>query len=78
MTEAFGKILVGTGIFLALFGLALWFGGKYLRFVGQLPGDISYRSNGFWLFIPITTSILLSLILTLVLTLIALLLGRRP
>jgi hypothetical protein len=77
MMEAFGKVLVGTGLFIVLFGLTLWFGGKYLQFLGRLPGDISYRSNGFALFIPITTSILLSLVLTLVFTLLALALGRR-
>ncbi|MHA2620450.1 MAG: DUF2905 domain-containing protein [bacterium JZ-2024 1] len=77
MTETLGKILVGIGAFIALTGGIIWVGGKYLRWVGHLPGDISYRSNGFSFYFPVTTSILLSILLTVVLTLLTLIFGRR-
>ena len=57
----FGLILVGMGIFAAVFGK--------VPGLGKLPGDIFLRKGSFTFYFPVTTCILLSLILTLVFTL---------
>ncbi len=53
----FGKILIGIGLVLVLFGL-------FVSFVGKLPGDIVIRKENFTLYFPIATSILLSVVLS--------------
>jgi hypothetical protein len=39
-------------------------------FIGRLPGDVSFSRDGFWLFAPIATSILLSIVLTILLNIV--------
>lgn len=57
----FGVILIGMGIFAAVF--------DKVPGLGRLPGDIFLRRGSFTFYFPITTCILLSLILTLAFTL---------
>jgi len=65
MGPSFGKLLVGIGLTIAAVGLLLMAGSrwKWLR-LGRLPGDIAIERDGFSLFIPITTMILLSVLFT--------------
>lgn len=65
-----GKILIFIGAFLMLIGLALNYFTK-LPFLGRLPGDFKYESEGTQIYIPITSSIVISIILSIVLYLIA-------
>lgn len=66
---AFGRLLIGVGIFVVLAGLLLMVFG---RFGGRLlPGDLVFRSGRTTFFFPLATSILISVVLSLVLTLIA-------
>ena len=60
-----GKVLVVVGLAVAVVGAILWLGDgvKWLR-LGRLPGDIAIERDGFNLYIPITTMLLLSLLLT--------------
>ncbi len=53
----FGKILIGMGLVLVLFGL-------FVSVVGKLPGDIVIRKENFTFYFPIATSILLSVVLS--------------
>ncbi|WP_300367014.1 DUF2905 domain-containing protein [Hydrogenimonas sp.] len=53
-----GRVLIGLGIVLILFGL-------FVTFIGKLPGDIVIRRENFTFYFPIATSILLSIILSL-------------
>ena len=59
----FGRFLVLAGIVLVVVGL-LW---PYIGRVslGRLPGDIVIEREGFRLYVPITTSLLVSAVLTL-------------
>jgi hypothetical protein len=52
-----------TGVVLVLLGLFLW--GK-IPFLGRLPGDIRIERDGFFIYIPITSMLLISAILTLI------------
>ncbi len=60
-----GKTLVIVGVMLAGIGIVFIFGGK-IPFLGRLPGDITIRREGFSLYLPIATCLLLSLLLTLI------------
>ncbi len=63
-----GRFLVILGLVLVVMGLLLPFLGKLG--LGRLPGDIVIERDGFRLYIPLMTSLLVSLVLTLVLWLI--------
>ncbi|WP_353662917.1 DUF2905 domain-containing protein [Hydrogenimonas sp. SS33] len=54
-----GRILIGLGVVLVIFGL-------FVTFVGKLPGDIVIRRENFTFYFPIATSILLSIVLSLI------------
>lgn len=64
----FGKILIYLGLGLAAFGALIWGIGRVFP-IGRLPGDILFQKEGFTVYIPIATSILLSIILTLLINL---------
>ena len=64
----FGGVIVVLGVVLALFGR--------VPFVGQSPGDIGVRAQGFSCFFPIASSIVLSVVLTLLLNLVLRLFNR--
>jgi hypothetical protein len=57
-----GPALVVFGLIIAAIGALIWAGVP----LGRLPGDIVIRRDGFTLYVPITTSILVSVVLTLV------------
>ena len=67
-----GKVFIGVGPCVALFGLLLVLAdripgfGNLLGWVGKLPGDISIRRDNFSFSFPLATSLLLSIILSLV------------
>ena len=61
---SFGKLLVVTGLFLVILGIAFMAAGK-VPFLGRLPGDISIRRDGFSFYFPLTTCLVLSLVLSL-------------
>jgi hypothetical protein len=64
----FGRLLVVVGVAVAAIGL-LW---PYLGRIGlgRLPGDIVIEREGFSLYIPITTCVLISAAVTLVIWLV--------
>lgn len=63
--QEFGKLLMILGFGLAGIGLLLWLGvGR--SWLGKLPGDVSIQKDGFSLYFPITTCIVISIILTLI------------
>jgi len=66
MTD-FGKILVVTGLTLALVGAVLWLAGNSNLPLGRLPGDIRIERPNFRFYFPLTTCLLLSLVLSLIL-----------
>jgi hypothetical protein len=59
-----GKLLIVSGIVIALMGLFLLIGDK-IPFLGKLPGDIVIKREKFTFYFPIVTCILISIILTL-------------
>ena len=72
---AIGRILVLVGLVIAALGLVVALAGR-VPLLGRLPGDISIGGDGWAIYLPIATSIVLSLFLTLALNLVAAALRR--
>jgi hypothetical protein len=71
-----GKLIVIVGVVLIVLGGLIWLLSKSGLPLGQLPGDIQVRREGWSCYFPIVTMILVSLLLTLVLNIIIRLLNR--
>jgi hypothetical protein len=65
------KLLIVTGVALAVAGGALLLLARLGLPLGRLPGDISYRGKNVSFFAPLGTSLLLSLLLSIVLYIIS-------
>ena len=63
------KIFILTGIVLLLVGLIIFAAERFG--LGRLPGDIVIEREGFTLYLPLATSLLVSLGITLVLWLLS-------
>jgi len=59
-----GRVLLAFGVLIALIGGGLMLFGRF-----QLPGDLTFRSGGVTVYVPIATSIILSIVLTVALNL---------
>ena len=66
----FGRMLIGLGLIIALFGGVLLLGGRLPLRLGRLPGDIAISGRRGSFYFPIVTCLLLSALLTLVMWLI--------
>ena len=64
MITDIGRILIIVGVVFLGLGLLLSFAGK-VPFIGELPGDIYIKREGFVFYFPLATSILISVILSL-------------
>jgi Protein of unknown function (DUF2905) len=60
-----GRLLLVFGILLAVIGGGLMLFGRF-----HLPGDLTFRSGGVTVYVPIATGIILSIVLTVVLNLV--------
>jgi hypothetical protein len=65
------KLLIVTGVALAVAGVALLLLARLGLPLGRLPGDISYRGKNVSFFAPLGTSLLLSVLLTVLLYIIS-------
>jgi hypothetical protein len=70
MDRTLGRLLLYAGLALAMLGVLILVSPR-LPWLGRLPGDIRIARDGFSLFVPLTTCVLLSLLVTLVWNLIA-------
>ena len=59
-----GRVLLVFGVLIALIGGGLMLFGRF-----QLPGDLTFRTGGVTVYVPIATSIILSIVLTVALNL---------
>jgi len=65
-----GRVLVLIGAVILIFGVLLVLADR-IPFIGRLPGDITIRGDGWTIYAPLATSIVLSVLLTAVLSLLA-------
>ena len=68
--DGLGRALVIAGVVIFVIGAALIFADR-LPLVGRLPGDVTFRGDGWTVYAPIATSIVVSLVLTAALSLFA-------
>jgi hypothetical protein len=71
-----GKILMGFGVVMLILGGILLLAGSLsgkVPWLGRLPGDLYIQRNGWSVYIPLGTSLLISIVLTLILAVF----GRR-
>ncbi len=61
---ASGKILMLAGVILLCLGLVLSYAPGLISWFGHLPGDIRIEDEKRFIFIPITSMLIVSLILT--------------
>ena len=74
--QSFGRILLLVGSTIAMVGVLLMLGGRFLPWLGRLPGDIQMQRGNVSCLFPLATSIIVSLILTIVLNIVIRLLNR--
>jgi len=67
-TQQIGKLLILTGVFIALAGVILLILGRLGLF--KLPGDLVFSCKNWRVYLPIASSIIISIMLTLILWLI--------
>ena len=65
-----GRVLILVGAVILAFGILFVLGDR-VPLIGRLPGDITVRGDGWTLYAPLATSIVLSVLLTLVLGFVA-------
>jgi len=63
---AFGKLLAAIGVVLVVIGLVVSYAPWLISWFGKLPGDIRIESEQRFVFIPITSMLIVSIILTLI------------
>jgi len=66
----FGRVLVMIGAVILGFGVLLVLADR-VPFIGRLPGDIRVGGDGWTIYAPLASSIVLSVLLTVVLTFVA-------
>lgn len=64
--QELGKMLIAIGVLITIVGGILWRTGDlgFLKYLGHLPGDLSWEKGGSSFHIPLTTCFLLSVILS--------------
>ena len=67
--EPLGRMILYIGVMLVLIGGFFILAAKVPWF-GRLPGDLVFRREGWAIFIPITTMLIISVILTILLNIV--------
>ena len=65
-----GRALIVAGILILVVGIALSFGDR-IPLLGRLPGDLRFGGDGWTVYAPIGTGVVLSVVLTIALSLFA-------
>lgn len=64
---AFGRLLLIIGLGIAFIGLLLLLAGRYLPWLGNLPGDIRIETENVNFYVPLASMILVSILATILL-----------
>ena len=74
--QSLGRVLLLIGVAIVVIGLLMMAGGRFLPWLGRLPGDFQFQRGNVSCFFPLATSVIVSLLLTIVLNIIIRLLNR--
>ena len=61
-----GKTLFFLGVSISVLGIFVYFMGDKLNWLGNLFGDFSYKSDGFHIYAPFMSMIIVSIVLTII------------
>lgn len=61
-----GKLLIVAGVVLLTIGIAITYAPWLTNWFGKLPGDIRIEGKKTFVFVPITSMLIVSIILTLI------------
>ena len=64
-TSTIARLLIAVGVVTLVIGLLLLLWPR-IPMLGRLPGDITIQKDGFRLFVPIASSIIISIVLTVI------------
>ena len=64
-----GKLLAAIGVILVVIGLVVSYAPWLVNWFGKLPGDIRIENEQRFIFIPITSMLIVSIVLTLIVNL---------
>ncbi|MGR8933264.1 MAG: DUF2905 domain-containing protein [Gammaproteobacteria bacterium] len=64
-----GKFLIFLGLAVALLGVIIGYAPWLLQWFGKLPGDIRIEDEKRFIYIPITSMLIVSILLTLIINL---------
>ncbi|TRX03002.1 DUF2905 domain-containing protein [Candidatus Methylobacter oryzae] len=64
-----GKLLAAIGVIFVIIGLIVSYAPWLINWFGKLPGDIRIENEHRFIFIPITSMLIVSIILTLIVNL---------
>jgi hypothetical protein len=66
---SFAKLITIAGIALVFIGIALQYAPWLLNWFGRLPGDIRIKNENSFIFMPITSMLIISVIFSIVMAL---------
>ncbi|MBU6154664.1 MAG: DUF2905 family protein [Bdellovibrionales bacterium] len=61
--QSIGTLLLAIGAILLMAGGVVYFFGDKLKWIGHLPGDISYQGGNFSFYFPLTTLLLVNAVI---------------
>ncbi|MBI5701449.1 DUF2905 domain-containing protein [Candidatus Saganbacteria bacterium] len=64
--EGLGRLLIYIGVIIVMIGAFLLLVSK-LPWFGRLPGDIAWQKDGWTIYVPLTTMVLVSIVITIIL-----------
>ncbi len=64
--DGLGRLLIYIGVIVVVIGAFFMLISK-MPWFGRLPGDIAWQKDGWTIYVPLTTMILVSIVLTLIL-----------
>ena len=60
------KLIIYIGILIVFLGIFIHYFSDYLKWFGNLPGDIKMNNENINIFIPFTSMLLISILLTVI------------
>ena len=60
------KLIIYIGILTVFLGIFMYYFSDYLKWFGNLPGDIKINNENINIFIPFTSMLLISILLTVI------------
>jgi len=60
------KLFIYLGVSFIILGIIFYCFGDYMKWFGNLPGDVKIQKDNFNIFIPFTSMILLSILFSIV------------